>query len=326
MKILALCSTDLRYTLPLGFKEAGHEVIETGPIVEDKLRKQIEQFKPDFLFSMGWTSDQFHGPLLITKRVSKELGIPHVYWSIEDPAFTDNFCIPCIKKSQPDFVFTICPETLERYKKMGIKCGYLDFGYSSSIHHPITEKEDPKYSITVVANLYPTGLYTNKNFKRLESIRKLIIPLLKENIRVDFWGRDWEKSKAYLGHEIPKEWLHGCVPYKDTNNIYNSSIINIGIQNTDHLLTIRSYEILAAGGFLLTQATTRVKNSFKVGEQLVASSSPEETINLVKYYLNHPEERKKIAMQATAAVTGQSYKDRAQYAIEVLRGEGILKK
>ncbi|MBC2580271.1 glycosyltransferase [Clostridium sp. DJ247] len=325
MKVFALCSTDLIYTLPLGFKEAGHEVMKSGPISEDKITRQIKQFKPDLIISMGWNADQFLEPQLITRRVVEASGIPHVYWSIEDPSFTEEFCIPFMERVKPDFVFSICPETVEQYKRMGIKCAHLDFGYSDLIHHPVPKKEDYKYYISVVANLYPKGLFNNEKFKRYDSIETLILPLLKENIRIDFWGRDWVQSKIFLGYDIPKKWIHGYLPYLETNDVYNSSLINIGLQNTDHLLTIRTYEILAAGGFLLTKATTRVKNSFKLGEQLVASSSPEETLKLVKYYLSHPEERRKIAMQAPTATVGRTYKERAEYAIEVLRREGILK-
>lgn len=325
MRVFALCSTDLIYTLPLGFKEAGHEVQKSGPITEDKLIRQIDKFKPDLIVSMGWNEDQFLEPQLITRRVTKATGIPHVYWSVEDPAFTEEFCLPFIERVQPDFVFSICPETVEEYKRRGIKAAYMDFGYSSLIHYPVTPRQHSKYSIAVVANLYPISLYNNEKFKRYESIKTLIIPLLKENIRVDFWGRDWERSESLLGYEIPKEWIHPYLSYLQTNDIYNSSNITIGLQNSDDLLTMRTYEILAAGGFLLTKNTDKVRSSLKVGEQLVASSSPEETVALVKYYLNHTDECRKISMQATTAVVGKSYKERVQYMIEVLSREGILK-
>lgn len=325
MRVFVLCSTELIYTLPLGFKECGHEIEKSGAISEDKLTRQIKQFKPDLIISMGWNEDQYLEQQLATRKAVKDFGIPHVYWSIEDPSFTEEFCIPFMERVKPDFVFSICPETVELYKKMGIKCAHMDFGYNGSIHHPVHKKEYYKYSISVVANLYPKGLFNNDKFKRYDSIQTLILPLLKENFRIDFWGRDWEQAETFLGYDIPKDWIHGYLPYIETNDVYNSSLINIGLQNTDHLLTIRTYEILAAGGFLLTKATTRVKNSFNLGEQIVASSSPEETLYLVKYYLSHPEERRKISLKAPSAVIGRTYKERAEYAIEVLRREGILK-
>lgn len=325
MRILALCSMEFIYTLPLGFKQCGHEVKKSGVILEGKLRRQIAEFKPDLIISMGWNQDQSSERQLITRKVVENSGIPHVYWSIEDPCFTEEFCLPFLRTVQPDFVFSICSETVELYKKIGIKCAHMDFGYSSLIHHPIIPREESRYPIAVVANFYPNAI-GNKKFKRYESIKKLIVPLLKENIRIDFWGRDWERAGDWLGYYVPKEWIRGQhLPYIETNKVYNSSTIVIGLQNTDNLLTQRTYEILAAGGFLLTSNTTRVRNSFKVGEHLIVSSSPEETIKHVKYYLEHPDQCRRIAMQAPSATIGNSYKERAEYMIDVLRMQGILK-
>jgi spore maturation protein CgeB len=92
------------------------------------------------------------------------------------------------------------------------------------------------------------------------------------------------------------------------------------------MVTQRTYEILASGGFLLTSSTSAINELFNIGKNLVASSSPEETVKLVKYYLNNPSERKKVAMQDRTALLGHSYKDRAQNMVDVLYKEGIIKK
>lgn len=325
MRVFVLSSTEWIYTLPIGFKEAGHEVQKSGTISENKLRSQIDKFRPDLIISMGWTEDQSIERQIITREVIKASGKPHVYWSVEDPAFTAEFSLPLIQRVQPDFVFSTCPHTAEDYKKMGVKAAYMNFGYNSLVHHPVTPKEQYKYSVVVVANVYPSPTVNNEKYKRYDSIKNLIVPLLKENIRVDFWGRDWENAGSLLGYDIPREWIHGFLPYLETNKVYSSSDIIIGLQNYPAQVTQRTYEILASGGFVLTDNTTRVRSLFKVGEHLAASSSPEETIKLTKYYLNHPEERRRISQQGTAAVKGDSYKERAKYMIEILSREGILK-
>lgn len=325
MRVFVLCSTDWINNLPIGFKEAGHEVKKSGTISRDKLIAQVDEFKPDLILSMGWTEDQSIERRIITREVTKASGIPHVYWSVEDSAFTEEFSLPFIETVQPNFVFSICPKTVEYYKKMGIKAAYMNFGYNSSVHHRIIPQEENKYSIAVVANVYPGAIIGNEKYKRYDSIKNLIVPLLKENIRIDFWGSDWDVIAELENCYIPKEWMHENISYRDTNKIYNSSDIIIGLQNSDTEITKRTYEILASGGFFLTSNTSRIRNLFKVGEQLVASSSPEETVKLVKYYLSHSEERIKIASQGTAAVKGDSYKERAKYMIDILSREGILK-
>jgi spore maturation protein CgeB len=323
MRIFALCSSELIYTLPLGFKEAGHEVRKSGPIFEDTLRKQISEFKPDLVISLGWTEDQYLQPQLAARNVLKDSGIPHIYWALEDSAFTEEFSIPYLERVQPDFVFSICEETVKDYKKIGIKAAHMDFGYSKLIHHPINQNEY-KYDISIISNVYPGALINNKKYKRYQSIQTLVVPLLKEGIRVDVWGRDWDIIQRLDCCHIADEWLHGQIPYRDTHQIYNSSKIVIGLQNSDTELTQRTYEILASGGFLLTQNTAKVRDLFKIGKHLVASSSPEETVGIVKHYLKNSSERKRIATQAQEILTGNSYKDRAEYVIDVLKREGIL--
>lgn len=326
MRIFVLSSSDLVYTLPLGFKEAGHEVEKSGPISEEKLRMQIAQFKPDMVISLGWTEDQYLAPQLATRNVLKDSGIPHVYWALEDSAFTEEFTLPFLERVKPDFVFSICEETVEDYKKMGLKAAYMGFGYNETIHYPINKSDEEKdYSVSIVSNVYPGALINNEKYKRYQSIKKLVVPLLKEGITVDIWGRDWDIISRLECCYIPEDHIHNPVSYIDTNKIYNSSKIVLGLQNSDTELTQRTYEILGSGAFLLTENTSKVRNLFKVGSQLAASSSPEETVEIVRYYLNNPEERKKIALEGSTALVGNSYKDRAEYVIQVLHREGILK-
>lgn len=325
MKIFVLCSTEWIYTLPLGFKEAGHVVKKSGVISEYKISRQIEQFKPDFILSLGWTEDQSEERQLAVRRVVERCGIPHVYWNVEDPAYTVRFSFPFIERVKPDFIFTICNETVEEYRKIGIKSAYMDFGYSATLHKPVMPQEEYKHSIAIVANAYPELLQIYPEHYRNQSIKTLITPLLKENIRIDFWGDEWDKAEGLLGCNIPKEWIHGKLSYIETNKVYSSCNIMIGLQNYTNMVTQRTYEILASGGVLLTSNTVGVRGLFEPGEQLITSSSPEETVKLVKYYLNNPDECRKISIQAPAAVAGNSYKERAEYMIAVLRREGILK-
>lgn len=63
---------------------------------------------------------------------------------------------------------------------------------------------------------------------------------------------------------------------------------------------------------------------FKNKEGLIISSSAEETLDAVKYYLHNSDERKKIRELAQKVVKQYSYKNRAIHAIEILKKEGML--
>ncbi|QXE18944.1 glycosyltransferase [Clostridium sp. 001] len=313
-----------RYTLPEGLIEAGHEVEIVEPFSEENVKNKILKFKPDLSMSIGWGTEQRIKNQLIMRQCVKTAKLPHVYWSIEDPAYTFIFSLPLIQRLQPDFVFSISNSTVDFYRKMGIKAAYMDFGFSPKIHKYTQCDENYKASISLVANAYPNVLKNYPDHYRRISMETLIVPLLKNNIRIDFWGNNWDKVKSYVKCDIPKEWIHGHIPYKDANKVYCSSKIVLGLQNYPDQLTQRTYEILASGGFLLTSNTAAVRQLFKSGRELAASSSPEKTLSLVRYYLNNSRERKRIADCGKRSVLGNSYKDRAEYMIKILKNYHII--
>lgn len=326
MRILFLLSgTIWVHTLPEGFRDAGHEVMISGTISEYNIPKLISEFKPHLLVSMGWGTDQTKERQLIARKYSKASKIPHIYWSLEDPAYTWEFSIPLLQRMQPDFVFTICPQTVEYFKKLGFNAAHMDFGFAPKIHRPVDMLKEYNRSIAVVANAYPDKLESYPNHYRHKSLKTLITPLLQENIPIDFWGRHWKDIKKYIGYDVPDEWNHGYLPYVDAHKVYSSAQIIIGLQNYTTQVTQRTYEILACGGFLLTSDTPGVRNIFSPNEHLVVSSSPEDTLRLIKYYLNNPDECRKIGEQGKDAVAGNNYKERAKYMIDVLRRENIIK-
>lgn len=127
-----------------------------------------------------------------------------------------------------------------------------------------------------------------------------------------------------LGEPVPLEWLHGYLDYLETNKVYSSADIIIGLQNHRTQVTQRTYEILGAEGFLLTSDTPEIRRLFQPGRDLVVSSSAEETIDLVRYYLKKPAEREKISRQGKETVEKyHTYKHRASYIMNLLKQEGI---
>lgn len=75
----------------------------------------------------------------------------------------------------------------------------------------------------------------------------------------------------------------------------------------------------------MTSATPAVRGKFKPGRDLIVSSSPKETLEKVKYYLNHDSERKKIQINGKKAVKNDSYRHRAERMLEVLKSRGIIR-
>jgi len=248
--------------------------------------------------------------------------IPLIYWATEDPDHTQRFSLPLIQRVLPDYVFSICNETVVFYKKLGIQASPLPFAYHSSIHYRTPVDSTYQTTMAVVANAYPQYIMAHPDGFRSKSLKILLIPLLKQGMRVDFWGRYWEQMNTIIGFDIPRPWIHGYVPYTEANKIYSSADIVIGLQNSQ--LTQRTYEILGSEGFLLTNDTPPVRELFQNGRDLIVSSSPEETIELVEYYLSHPQAREKIRRQGKSAVDQHTYKHRAGYIMKTLTEHKVL--
>lgn len=60
-------------------------------------------------------------------------------------------------------------------------------------------------------------------------------------------------------------------------------------------IPLRIWDILGAGGFALTNYQTEIPQYFEIGKDLETFSSEEELLEKIAYYLEHEEERKRIA-------------------------------
>lgn len=310
--------------LPNGFRDLGHEVKVSGVLTKDGLPRLISSFKPHLIISLGWTTE--HAPVKnkwVRKYVGRS-GIPHVYWATEDPTHQLSFTLPYVRATKPNFVFTICRAKVNEYEKMGIPSAHLDFGFHRRVHRKGNELAKYRSQIAVVANGYSKILEKYPKHFRIRSLHTLLRPLVRQKIRVDFWGRQWKEMKLILGSQIPSSWIHGYLQYPEARKVYNSAKIIIGPQNHMTQVTQRTYEILGSGGFLLTNDTPEIRRLFSPGKHLVVTRSPEETVRLVRYYLKHPEEREKIRKAGFRAVTKHNYKFRAAQMLRILKKRKII--
>ncbi len=79
--------------------------------------------------------------------------------------------------------------------------------------------------------------------------------------------------------------------------VYRDAKININ--NTLHCIETgacqRVFEVMAAGGFLISNYQKELEELFVPGKEIVLYHNEEELLELVEYYLTHEEERKEIA-------------------------------
>jgi len=82
----------------------------------------------------------------------------------------------------------------------------------------------------------------------------------------------------------------------------------------------RLFDVPAAGAFVLTDWRDQTESLFEPGKELVCYREPEEVPDLVRYFLAHPEERRRIVRAARARVLAEhTWAHRVQRILTQLR-------
>lgn len=94
--------------------------------------------------------------------------------------------------------------------------------------------------------------------------------------------------------------------------VFHTSKINLNITLRSILsgIPLRVVDILAAGGFLITNYQAEIAERFEDGKELVIAWTPEDMIEKTAYYLSHEEERKEIARAGQKKVLSEFSYDR----------------
>lgn len=129
--------------------------------------------------------------------------------------------------------------------------------------------------------------------------RVYVLNQLAEKYDVKFYTRD--KDTSQLSRKV--KVLPG-VNYDGLWDIYAKSKININL--TLHCIETgacqRVFDVLAAGGFLLTNYQEELEELFIPGEELVFYHNEQELQELTEYYMTHEEEREQIAKRGQKKV------------------------
>lgn len=310
-----------KYTLglPQGFRKLNCPVFVLRDLNKKSIKEAVEDFRPDLLITTGWAwrrHKREHVDELVKKAAKHK--IKHIYWATEDPRWTQECSLKCLEIFSPDAVLTIHPESVGKYRRLGIPAAHLDFGCN-----PEFNKEEPPsakyaYDVALVGN----GGKAWKSYRK-NSVKILLKPLVERGYNLAIWGKRWDRfNEELMGFKIPKHLLRGELPYEETNKVYNSAKIIIGLQNDQGMLTSRTFEVLGSGGFLLTVPTRAVRNLFKNNIHLTCSASPDETLSLVDYYLKDAAAREKVARKGQLEIYSKhTYQVRARDILKFMHSK-----
>lgn len=163
------------------------------------------------------------------------------------------------KAKEFDHVFVNQKDAVEMFAKDGVKAKWLP--------HAVEPKAYPNKPIAM--KKYDIGFVGYVTFeKRVDMLDKLFAAF----------------PNFYYGQAL----------FEDCAEIYRKSRIVFNTAATDDL-NMRCFEATATGAFLLTEDIPTIHELFDVGKHLVTYKNMDDAIEKARYYIEHEDEREKIA-------------------------------
>lgn len=117
---------------------------------------------------------------------------------------------------------------------------------------------------------------------------------------VAVWGDDgWRALEdPDLDYRGPAGHTH------ELNRVYCASTVNVDIGRLyqNDVATMRVFDALACGGFVLAEHNAALEEAFAIGEELVTYRDRDELVQLARHWVDHPAEARRIGARGREAV------------------------
>jgi spore maturation protein CgeB len=253
----------------------------------------VKSYEPDLFLEAG-------GLHILPKTVDtlREMNIKTALWTIDAPRIFEP-----IREAAPhyDFVFTGGSEAYELLKDLDVKSlHWLPFACDPGFHRPValTKGEREKYSCDIC--------FVGSGWEGLYPYRRRYLEALAD-FDLGIWGPGWETlpSKSPLkkfirgGETRPEEWIK---IFSAAKIIFHSHYRDPNGKILCYQVAPRVYEALACEGFLIVDRQPDVLRFFESGKDLVVFDDLKGLQELVKYYLQYPNEAEAIAARGREKV------------------------
>lgn len=326
MNILILGNSLFSVDVQWGFLQAGCNARVITAANAREMEQILTSADADLLITLGAPLELRHEVMTYLKD-NRPAKLKHIHWDTDGISSTyypsssgDGIEMDIIYAANPDLVLTMCPEMRDLIREKKFPCEIMHYAYSPISHYPMPIVDQKKDDINLIGNSYSALYPRHPNHYRYKSLQILLKPLLENGYDVHLYGdRGYlPLIKQLFSMEQPQVSYHGYMPYPRTCAAYNSSFINIVTQNYNQTITKRTFEILGSGGFALSSDNSEIRKLFTPGHDLIVSSSPEQTLELVKYYEKNRDEWREIRKNAALSAQKHTYQQRAEYILSLL--------
>jgi spore maturation protein CgeB len=270
----------------LAVKDPNHSGPMAGRLTDllsELLREKIRNFRPHVLICPA------QSPVTIPLLRSLKDSIATAFWFVEDYrrfAYWRDYArefdlFAGIQRDKFDAELRLagCPDPL-----------YLPMAADETVQRPLElPPEERRFFGSDIA--FMGAGYPNRH--------KLLAELTDYDLKI--WGVGWEGNPRLAAH-VANQGRR--VSIDETVKIYNAARINLNLHSSmesdyfeadGDFLNPRTFEIMACGGFQLTDRRSLLAELFEEGREIEVFSSLAELRQKIDYYLAHPEERRRIA-------------------------------
>lgn len=279
----------------------------------DKLIKLCNEFNPDILVVFKGKTIQ-KGTLL---RIKEKIDCILIHFNGDNhnnPYSTSKNMLDSL--ALYDVVFTWSHALFEPLYKLGAKrVESLPFAFDETIHgledEDVSSDNIPDFAHDVVF----VGTWDREREKTLSILADLDLGI---------WGPRWKRVSW-------KSPLYRCikggeVDAKTMGKIYRASKVCLNIMRPQNQEShnMKSFEIPALGGFMLTNRTADHLSIFEEGKEIACFDNVDELRSQILRYVKEDSIRKEMAKNAQKKVRacGHSYTDRAARMIDIATNKG----
>lgn len=226
-------------------------------------------------------------------------GIYKVFWSGDDPDSSEDCSKPYV--THYDHMFTV---GVNFDKNTKITDKFLEWGAKRADWWPLGFRGD-----TYNPNLTVEDIYNKERDIDLAFIgnivgrRHKLVKIKRAFPQMKLYSNDLRKLKIKLLANLyystmSRSWTWATeLPHDQLSPFYQRVKIGINEHPISGPSTLRTYQLPSNGVMQICDCPEGLDQVFKVGKEVVAYHSIDEAIELIHYYLDNDEERKKIAAE-----------------------------
>lgn len=272
------------------------KVLADLPGLMDVALAQIKAAKPDLLYCQDLSF--FPGEVLRELKSHVRLVVGQIACPLPPESFLKGY----------DLILTSFPHFVGRLRALGVKSEYFRIGFDERVLSLLGEvNKDIAFSFVGGISRHHGGA----------------IPLLEylveqTEMRVFGYGAGSLPASSPIGHRHCGE-VWGIDMYRALarSRVTLNRHISVAENNANNM---RLYEATGVGAMLLTDRKDNLQDLFEIGREVVAYSNKEEAAELVRYYLDNPNEAAQVAKAGQARTLREhTYAQRMQELVPILK-------